>query len=216
VTARFQTAGLYGLYPIVPSAAEVRAVLAMGVRTVQHRFKSDDPVAIRDEVTAAVDAGREVEGAQVVINDHWLVALQAGASWLHLGQEDLDEADLDAIHASGAGLGISSHSPGERRRALASGASYVALGPIYETTLKRMRFAPQGLARLSLWKAECPVPIVAIGGIRRDQVAEVLAAGADAVAMVSDVRTDDRTALDPSRVSRWMSAFEQRSHVEKP
>lgn len=216
MSAAFRTAGVHGFYPIVPRASEVRELLAMGVRTVQHRFKSDDPAAVRTEVAAAVGAGREVPGAQVVINDHWRVAIEEGASWLHLGQEDLDEADLDAIHASGAGLGVSSHSPGERRRAQRVGAAYVALGPVYETTLKRMRFAPQGLERLRAWKEACDVPIVAIGGIGLAQVPAVLAAGADAVAMVSDVRTDDRSTLDPVRVRRWMSAFEATHAVESP
>lgn len=204
MTARFDTEGVAAFYPIVPTADDVCALLDLGVRTVQLRCK--DPSRAPAEVARAVAAGRAVPGAQVVINDHWRVAVEAGAAWIHLGQEDLDDADLAVIAASGAGLGISSHSPGERRRAQQAGADYVALGPVFETSLKRMKFAPQGLARVTAWARAVDVPVVAIGGISLDDVPALRAAGAASVAVVSAIRTPDGASLDPERVRAWCAA----------
>lgn len=215
MSARWKDAGVWGFYPIVPTASEVEALLDLGVRSVQLRCKSADPALRREQVARAVAAGQAVPGAQVVINDHWSDALEAGAAWIHLGQEDLDVADVSAIHASGVGLGISSHSPGERRRAVASGAAYVALGPIFETTLKRMRFAPQGLSRLRQWCDAVDVPVVAIGGITAARVPAVFDAGVRAIAVVSAVRSADGTRLDPDAVRAWMNLWNPSPDTEQ-
>lgn len=179
-----------GFYPVVPDAAWVQRLLDWGVRTVQLRFKAVGytPAEIEREVNAAVEAGRKVPGAQVFINDHWQFALAAGAFGVHLGQEDLDSADLAALHRAGVRLGLSSHTPAEMQRAKALLPSYLAIGPVYPTTLKIMPYEPVGLERLKAWTAQAaPCPVVAIGGISIERLPGVLACGADGVAVVSAV-----------------------------
>jgi thiamine-phosphate pyrophosphorylase len=126
-----------------------------------------------------------------------------GASFVHLGQEDLAAANIPAIRAAGLNIGVSTHSHAELEAALAAGADYVALGPIYETRLKAMKWAPQGLPRLGEWRAEISCPLVAIGGITLDRVATVLSAGADSAAVVTDIVTSEDPDL---RVKNWIAA----------
>jgi thiamine-phosphate pyrophosphorylase/hydroxymethylpyrimidine kinase/phosphomethylpyrimidine kinase/thiamine-phosphate diphosphorylase len=189
-----------GFYPVVPTAAWVERLLGWGVRTIQLRIKAADHTAadISAEVMAAIEAGKAVPGAQVFINDHWQQALAAGAYGVHLGQEDLDSADIEALRRAGIRLGLSTHTPEELARAKAVQPSYLAIGPIYPTTLKVMPYEPVGLARLALWaKQAAPYPVVAIGGISLDRMPGVLACGADGVAVVSAVTL----AADPQQAA---------------
>jgi thiamine-phosphate pyrophosphorylase len=197
--------GAFGFYPVVPDVSWVRRLLPLGVRTIQLRFKGD-AARIRTEVAEAVALGG-AHGAQVVINDHWRLAIELGATHVHLGQGDLDEADADAIRASGIGLGVSTHSHAELLRALQWPLSHVALGPIYETTLKRMPYAPQGVARISAWKERVALPLVAIGGISLERAPSVLDAGADLVAVVSDIVSNPSPE---TRALSWLRLFEKR------
>jgi thiamine-phosphate pyrophosphorylase len=179
-----------GFYPVVPDAAWVQRLLAWGARTIQLRIKALDhsPAEIEQQVRAAVAAGRAVPGAQVFINDHWELALAAGAYGVHLGQQDIDSADLNALRGAGMRLGLSSHTPAEMARAKALQPSYLAIGPIYPTTLKVMPYAPVGLAQLKNWAAlAAPCPVVAIGGISLALMPGVLACAVDGVAVVSAV-----------------------------
>ena len=123
----------------------------------------------------------------LVVNDYWQQAIDAGADWVHLGQEDLDTADVPALKAAGIRIGISTHTPDELDRALALDPDYVALGPIYEPRGKTVDHAPQGLDRIRQWKARIPCPLVAIGGIRLEQASGVYAAGADSICVITDV-----------------------------
>ena len=197
-----------GFYPVVPTAAWVERLLGWGVRTIQLRIKAADhaPANIAVEVKAAIDAGNAVPGAQVFINDHWQLALSAGAYGVHLGQEDLDSADIEALRRAGIRLGLSTHTPEELARAKAVQPSYLAIGPIYPTTLKVMPYEPVGLARLALWaKQAAPYPVVAIGGISLDRMPGVLACGVDGVAVVSAVTLADdpqQAALDGLTLTR--------------
>ena len=192
-----------GFYPVVPSAAWVTRLLSWGVRTIQLRAKSADhtPAEIAIEVTAAIEAGKAVPGAQVYINDHWQLALAAGAYGVHLGQEDLDTADIEALRQAGIRLGLSTHTPEELLRAKAVRPSYLAIGPIYPTTLKVMPYEPVGLQRLAEWALlAAPFPVVAIGGISLERLPAVracLPGQHDGVAVVSAVTlaTDPRDAL---------------------
>ncbi len=189
-----------GFYPVVPTAAWVVRLLGWGVRTVQLRIKAADhtPVEIRAQVIAAIDAGKAVPGAQVFINDHWQIALSAGAYGVHLGQEDLDTADIDALRVAGIRLGLSTHTVEELARAKAVQPSYLAIGPIYPTTLKVMPYEPVGVARLALWaKQAAPYLVVAIGGISLERLPGVLACGVDGVAVVSAVTL----AADPHQAA---------------
>ena len=189
--------GPIGFYPVVHDAAWVQRLLDWGVRTVQLRCKATGhtPAEIEREVRAAVEAGNNVPGAQVFINDHWQLALAAGAYGVHLGQEDLDTADIDALRSAGLRLGLSTHTPAELARAKAVQPSYLAIGPIYPTTLKVMPYEPVGLAQLKEWAAlAAPYPVVAIGGISLDRLPGVLAClngGNDGVAVVSAVTLAD-------------------------
>ena len=196
--------GPLGFYPVVPTADWVQRLLGWGVRTVQLRIKAADhsPAEIAAHIQAAVDAGRAVPGAQVFINDHWKLALACGAYGVHLGQEDLTDAegaDLDALRHAGLRLGLSTHTPAELARAKAVQPSYLAIGPIYPTTLKVMPYAPVGLERLAVWAAQAaPYPVVAIGGISLALMPGVLACGVDGVAVVSAVTQ----AADPQRATQ--------------
>ena len=170
--------GPLGFYPVVPTAEWVHRLLGWGVRTIQLRIKAADhsPAEIASHVQAAITAGRAVPGAQVFINDHWKLALAHGAYGVHLGQEDLDTADIEALRQAGLRLGLSTHTPAELARAHAVHPSYLAIGPIYPTTLKVMPYAPVGLEQLALWAPQAaPYPVVAIGGISLERLPGVMA-----------------------------------------
>jgi len=173
-----------GLYAVLPDAQWVGRMAHAGVPTVQLRFKSDDPVAVAREVRAAVQA---VQGtaARLFINDHWQAAIDAGAYGVHLGQEDLDGAPIARLRAAGLRLGLSTHGYAEMLRADALSPSYLALGAVFPTTLKRMQTPPQGLGRLRVYaRLMRHHPLVAIGGIDARRLPEVLACGVGSVAMV--------------------------------
>ncbi len=176
-----------GLYAVLPDADWVGRMARAGVPTVQLRFKSEDPAAIEREVRAAVQAVQGT-GALLFINDHWRAALDAGAYGVHLGQEDLDAlpaAALQELRASGARLGVSTHGYAEMLRADAVGPSYIAMGAVFPTTLKRMATAPQGLARLAAYAQLMQAyPLVAIGGIALEHFPAVLATGVGSIAVV--------------------------------
>lgn len=192
-----------GFYPVVPTAAWVARLLGWGVRTIQLRIKAADhtPASIALEVNAAIAAGKAVPGAQVFINDHWQLALSAGAYGVHLGQEDLDTANIEALRNAGMRLGLSTHTPAELARAKAVQPSYLAIGPIFPTTLKVMPYEPVGLERLAQWaKLAAPYPVVAIGGISLERMPGVRAclnSEMDGVAVVSAVTL----AADPHQAA---------------
>jgi thiamine-phosphate pyrophosphorylase len=173
-------------YPIVPDSAWLVRIAPLGVRTVQLRVKDQPDQVVREEIKTSLDLARRF-GIQLIVNDYWQQAIELGADFVHLGQEDLAAANLAAIKSAGLKLGISTHDEAELVTALAARPDYIALGPVYETKLKAMQWAPQGLARVTEWKAAIgPVPLVAIGGITPERASLVIAAGADSVAIVTD------------------------------
>ncbi|TXT37649.1 MAG: thiamine-phosphate pyrophosphorylase [Comamonadaceae bacterium] len=176
-----------GLYAVLPDAAWVGRMARAGVPTLQLRFKSPDPQAVQREVQAAVQAVQGT-GALLFINDHWQAAIQAQAYGVHLGQEDLDglnRANLTAIRHAGLRLGISSHGYAEMLRADAVNPSYIAMGAVYATTLKRMATPPQGPQRLKMYAQLLRQhTTVAIGGVDEARLPEVLASGVGSVAVV--------------------------------
>lgn len=190
-------------YPIVDSVAWVARLAALGVGIVQLRAKG---LARGDALTHVREALVAVQGTrtQLVVNDYWEAAIEAKAKHVHLGQEDLAEADVQAIRRAGLTLGLSTHDEAELDTALGHAPDYVALGPIFPTTLKSMRFAPQGIARIGEWKRRAgKVPLVAIGGIKLEQAAELYRAGADSIAVVSDVT---QNPAPDERVRAWLRA----------
>jgi thiamine-phosphate pyrophosphorylase len=188
-------------YPIVPDVHWLQRLVPLGVRTVQLRIKDAGPESIREQIAGALAICR-ASGCDLIVNDHWQAAIEAGASLLHLGQEDLAAADLPAIRRAGLQFGVSTHSEEELETALAAGPYYVALGPVYETKLKAMKWAPQGLERISQWKRRIgDLPLVAIGGITPDRAGGVLAAGADSVAVITDFMTSPHPE---ARVALWL------------
>lgn len=176
-----------GLYAVLPDAVWVGRMARAGVPTVQLRFKSADPEAVAREIAASV-AAVQGTGALLFINDHWQAAIEAGAYGVHLGQEDLDALrpdELDALRASGVRLGVSTHGYAEMVRADAVGPSYIAMGAVFPTTLKKMATAPQGVGRLGVYaRLLRDYPQVAIGGIGAEQFADVLATGVGSIAVV--------------------------------
>lgn len=188
-------------YAVVDSVAWVERLTKLGVGTVQLRAKDLDDSAAAKLISAALDITRGT-ATKLVVNDYWRVAIDLKAEHLHLGQEDLEIADIPAIRRAGLTLGLSTHDEAELETALRAEPDYVALGPIFPTTLKAMRFGPQGIPKLTTWKKRIgALPLVAIGGIKFEQADEIYKAGADSIAVVSDVTQNP----DPdARVRQWL------------
>ena len=174
-------------YPIFDSADWLARALPLGVRLVQLRIKDRPAKALRAELRSGLDLAQR-HGAALVVNDHWQLAIEEGADWLHLGQEDLDSADLPAIRRAGLRLGVSTHDHTELERALSLAPDYVALGPVYPTILKQMKWQEQGLDRVTEWKRLVgDIPLCAIGGLSVERAEGALQAGADLVSAVTDI-----------------------------
>ncbi len=192
-------------YPVVPDASWVARLAPVGVKLIQLRVKDAPEAAIPEAIRRALDVCR-AHGCELVVNDYWKEAIDCGASFVHLGQGDLETADVPAIRRAGLKLGISTHSHAELDLALRENPDYVALGPIYETKLKAMPWAPQGLARIGEWKALANRPLVAIGGITLERAPGVFEAGADSIAVVTDVVAHPHPER---RAQDWLAAFPQ-------
>lgn len=190
-------------YPIFDSAAWLERLLPLGIKLVQLRIKDRPEPALRAEIRAARDLCA-AHDAVLVVNDHWQLALEEGCDFVHLGQEDLEDADMGALRRAGVRLGISTHDRAELSRALALAPDYVALGPIYPTILKAMKWEPQGIDRLAVWRELVgDLPLVAIGGMRIDRAQGAFDAGADIVSAVTDITLAD----DPeAQVRAWLAA----------
>lgn len=188
-------------YPIFDDVAWIERALPLGVRLVQLRLKDRPENELRDQITLA-EALCNAVNAILVVNDHWQHAIDAGCDWIHLGQEDLDEADLPAIRRAGLKLGISTHDRAELDRALALAPDYVALGPVYPTILKKMKWYQQGLEKLTEWRGLIgDIPLVAIGGMSVARAPGALEAGADIVSAVTDITLHG----DPdARMTEWI------------
>ncbi|MGR3462160.1 MAG: thiamine phosphate synthase [Roseovarius sp.] len=190
-------------YPIFDDADWLRRTLPLGVKLVQLRIKELTGEMLKQQIAQAQGLCRET-GAILVVNDHWEVAIQLGCDWVHLGQEDLDTADIPAIRRAGIKIGLSTHDHAELDRALSHDPDYIALGPVYPTILKKMKWHEQGLSRLAEWKRLIgDIPLVAIGGMSVERAQGALDAGADVVSAVTDITLND----DPeARVRQWIGA----------
>lgn len=190
-------------YPIVGDADWVERLVPLGVKMIQVRIKNATDSTVIEEIIKSKTLC-DCHGAQLVVNDYWKAALDHGCDFVHLGQEDMDTADFTALRRAGVRIGLSTHDEAELDRALSHDPAYVALGPVYPTLLKKMPWAPQGLERLTNWKARIgSVPLVAIGGLTIDRLPGVFAAGADSAAVVTDLLQ----AEDPeARTRDWIAA----------
>ncbi|RWP39162.1 MAG: thiamine phosphate synthase [Mesorhizobium sp.] len=194
-------------YLIVDSAAWIERLAPLGVRLMQLRVKNLAEAALRAEIRKAKALCARYK-CQLIINDFWRLAIEEDCDFIHLGQEDLQAADLTRIRAAGLRLGLSTHDHLELETALAARPDYIALGPVYPTILKQMKWAPQGLERLGEWKRRiAPTPLVAIGGLNPDRLEGVFGAGADSAAVVTDITLDAdpeaRTRDWIEKTSRW-------------
>lgn len=200
------TAAQLGLYPVVGSVEWIARLLDAGVRTLQLRIKDRAEHEVEQQIIDAIALGKRYQ-ARLFINDYWRLAIKHQAYGVHLGQEDLDIADLDAIHAAGLRLGLSTHDDAELERALAEQPSYIALGHVFPTRTKVMPSAPQGLAELTRHLARLQgISTVAIGGISLDRAPQVLATGVGSIAVVSAI----------TQASDWRAATHQLLELAEP
>ena len=198
---------LHPFYQIVDRAHWLEQLLPVGLKLVQLRIKDQPEEVVREDILKAKELC-DRHDAQLIINDYWRLALDLDCDFVHLGQEDLDTTDTKALKKAGVKLGLSTHDEAELERALSHDPDYVALGPIYPTILKQMKFAPQGLERITDWKARVgSVPLVAIGGLTVERAPGVLAAGADCVSVVTDVLLNPHPE---ARLAEWLDVVKAR------
>lgn len=194
-------------YPIVDSADWLMRLVPLGVKLVQLRMKETDGT-IPDKATqrSQIIRARDICAAhhcQLIVNDFWQIAIDEKCNYIHLGQEDLDDADLAAIRKADLKLGISTHSEEELDRALSFEPDYIALGPIYPTILKAMKWDPQGLEKIGKWKKRIGnTPLCAIGGISLERMPGVMEAGADIASVVTDITLNE---MPEERCKKWIN-----------
>lgn len=190
-------------YPIFDHADWLKRMLPLGVKLVQLRIKEMKPEALRREIRTGRDLCRAA-GCTFVVNDHWQMAIEEQCDFVHLGQEDLNDADIKAIRKAGIRIGISTHDRTELDRALALSPDYIALGPVYPTILKQMKWHQQGVEKLTEWKALIgETPLIAIGGMSVERAAGAFHAGADVVSAVTDITLND---TPEGRARAWVAA----------
>lgn len=190
-------------YPIFESADWIERLVPLGIKLVQLRIKDVSQDVVTEHIRRAKQVC-EAHRCTLVINDYWQAAIDTGCTYIHLGQEDLDTADIKTIRSAGLRFGISTHDKSELNRALALEPDYIALGPIYPTILKKMKWHEQGVEKLQVWrKLVHDTPLVAIGGMSIDRAAGAFEAGADVVAAVTDI-TLHKSPED--RVRAWLAA----------
>ncbi|WP_423062830.1 bifunctional hydroxymethylpyrimidine kinase/phosphomethylpyrimidine kinase [Candidiatus Paracoxiella cheracis] len=174
-----------GLYPIIDNIDLLKKLLSLGISTIQLRIKNKT-FNLDDDIKQAIKLAKHYD-AKLFINDYWELAIKHNAYGVHLGQSDIEAADIHKIHAAGLHLGISTHCYYEVARAHALNPSYLACGPIFPTTTKIMPFKPQGIEGLARWRRTLDYPLVAIGGIDFEKYRSVMETGVNGVAMISAI-----------------------------
>lgn len=190
-------------YPVVPDSRWVTKLVPIGTKLIQLRIKDQPESEVRRQVREAKAVCAQ-HGAALIVNDYWQVAIDEGCAWVHLGQEDLVDADVKAVRRASIRIGVSTHDHAELDKGLAIDPDYVALGPIWPTKLKQMPWAPQGTQRLGEWKKLIgDRPLVAIGGLTLERALLCLKAGADIASVVGDIVNHD----DPiAQANAWIAA----------
>jgi len=189
-----------GIYPVVERAYKLEALYQAGITTAQLRVKDMSGIVLENEIIEAIRIS-EVYDARLFVNDYWELAIKHKAYGIHLGQEDILEADIQAIHHAGIRLGISTHTTDEIKIALNIEPSYVAIGPIFETNSKKMVYNPVGIEDLKRWSKNVDYPVVAIGGINLNTIQKVVdTQAAKGVAMIAGVLEKDEVSEKKTKV----------------
>ncbi len=193
-------------YLIVDSADWIEKLIPLGVKLVQLRMKNVPLEVLHQHIQRAKLVCKQFH-CQLIINDYWKAAIEEKCDFIHLGQEDLVDANVDKIKKAGLKLGVSTHDASELNKALAVKPDYVALGPVYQTILKKMKWQPQGLEKVTRWKKLVgDLPLVAIGGLNPERAKAVLEAGADSAAVVTDIALNKNPE---DRVKQWLEATQK-------
>ncbi|MGX1497413.1 thiamine phosphate synthase [Roseibium aggregatum] len=193
-------------YPIVDSSDWIERLVPLGIKLVQLRIKDASDDILRKEIAASRSVCVK-HGCQLVVNDYWQLAIEEGCDFVHLGQEDLAEADVAAIRKAGLKLGVSTHDGEELQTALSTEPDYVALGPVYPTILKELKWAPQGVEKIGRWRQQIgSLPLVAIGGLNPERLPGVFENGADIAAVATDIT---RNADPEARTREWIEATQR-------
>ena len=193
-------------YLIVDSADWIEKLIPLGVKLVQLRMKNVPSEVLHQHIQRAKLVCKQFH-CQLIINDYWEAAIEEKCDFIHLGQEDLVAANVDKIKKAGLKLGVSTHDASELNKALAAKPDYVALGPVYQTILKKMKWQPQGLEKVTRWKKLVgDLPLVAIGGLTPERAKAVLEAGADSAAVVTDIAMNENPE---DRVKQWLEATQK-------
>lgn len=199
-------------YLIVDSADWIERLVPLGVKLVQLRIKDRPEVVLRSQIRQA-RAVCLAYGCQLIVNDYWQMAIDEGCDFIHLGQEDLGSADIGAIRQAQMKLGVSTHDVSELETALAVAPDYVALGPVWPTILKKMKWHPQGVDSVADWRRRIgQLPLVAIGGITAERAPLVLEAGAASAAVVTDITLNENPE---QRTRQWLSVTAPWRHAMK-
>lgn len=190
-------------YPIFDSSDWLERLVPLGIKLVQLRIKDSSESSIRAEIIRAKAICAQ-HNCTLVINDCWQLAIELDCEWIHLGQEDLDTANIEKIKQAGLKIGISTHDDDELRVACQLNPNYIALGPVYPTILKKMKWHQQGLEKVTEWKQKIGnTPLVAIGGMSVARAEGAFSAGADIVAAVTDITLHESPE---SRIQEWLKA----------
>ena len=193
-------------YLIVDSADRIEKLIPLGVKLVQLRMKNVPLEVLHQHIQRAKLVCKQFH-CQLIINDYWKAAIEEKCDFIHLGQEDLVDANVEKIKKAGLKLGVSTHDASELNKALAVKPDYVALGPVYQTILKKMKWQPQGLEKVTRWKKLVgDLPLVAIGGLNPERAKAVLEAGADSAAVVTDIALNENPE---DRVKQWLEATQK-------
>ncbi|WP_422531678.1 thiamine phosphate synthase [Bartonella apihabitans] len=193
-------------YLIVDSADWIEKLIPLGVKLVQLRMKNVPLEVLHQHIQRAKLVCKQFH-CQLIINDYWKAAIEEKCDFIHLGQEDLVDANVEKIKKAGLKLGVSTHDASELNKALTVKPDYVALGPVYQTILKKMKWQPQGLEKVTRWKKLVgDLPLVAIGGLNPERAKAVLEAGADSAAVVTDIAMNENPE---DRVKQWLEATQK-------
>lgn len=195
-----------GIYPLVDRADKLLPFFDAGITTAQIRIKDLAGQPLEQELAQADTLAKSYQ-VRLFINDYWEMALQLNSYGVHLGQEDVLKADLPAMHQAGLRLGVSTHTPEEIASALTIQPSYIAIGPVFETQSKQLPYPTTGLNNLHHWVKTLNVPVIAIGGIQRHNLTDVILAGANGVAMINGLNLPGCTTMES--IHKLIHTFDQ-------